>query len=319
VTLGSPISVIGAGISGLTTAICLSEFGYLVRVYARDLPCDTTSANSGAIWGPFLSTIDDRLSRWSYETLAVFKSHARVPGSGVDICRGLGVEGIDHGSRWWVESFQASTPCDSEHLPPGYERGWFYEVPIIDMPRYLEFLVGMLKVRGGHIEQVPMLEADDLASHDGHVVVCAGLGAADLVGDYDLVPSKGQLVVLENPGITEFFAERGDGPELTYILPQGPQIILGGTAEGNFESEEADPRTSIDIIERCANLEPRLLDARVLGTRVGIRPCRATVRLCHSDPPYHQVFNYGHGGSGVSVAWGCANAVAQVIQMCEGA
>jgi D-amino-acid oxidase len=49
--------VIGAGVSGLTTAICLAEAGWSVRVVTRDLPHDTTSEVAGALWGPRLSGV----------------------------------------------------------------------------------------------------------------------------------------------------------------------------------------------------------------------------------------------------------------------
>ncbi|MFM7282729.1 MAG: FAD-dependent oxidoreductase [Planctomycetia bacterium] len=66
------------------------------------------------------------------------------------------------------------------------------------------------------------------------------------------------------------------------------------------------------IIERCARLEPGLRDATVLGTSVGLRPARSAVRLePESSPAGRIVHNYGHGGAGVTLSWGCAQEVAQ--------
>jgi D-amino-acid oxidase len=67
---GPDVLVIGAGVAGLTTAICVAEAGLRVEVRATLPPARTTSAVAGAIWGLHLVTVDDRVSRWGRETLA---------------------------------------------------------------------------------------------------------------------------------------------------------------------------------------------------------------------------------------------------------
>lgn len=63
------VLVIGAGVTGLTTAICLAEAGAPVRLVAADPPRQTTSVAAGALWGPHLVGMDDRIGRWSEVTL----------------------------------------------------------------------------------------------------------------------------------------------------------------------------------------------------------------------------------------------------------
>ena len=46
--------VIGCGVSGLTTAVCLAEAGIPVRIRTEAMPEGTTSAAAGAQWGPYL-------------------------------------------------------------------------------------------------------------------------------------------------------------------------------------------------------------------------------------------------------------------------
>ena len=41
--------MIGAGVAGLTTAVCLAESGLAVTIQAGELPRQTTSAVAGAI------------------------------------------------------------------------------------------------------------------------------------------------------------------------------------------------------------------------------------------------------------------------------
>jgi D-amino-acid oxidase len=48
--------------------------------------------------------------------------------------------------------------------------------------------------------------------------------------------------------------------------------------------------------------------------RVGLRPVRPAVRLDSGQLPGGQtiVHNYGHGGAGVSLSWGCAADAAEL-------
>src|SRR5688572_13494293 len=61
------VLVIGAGVSGLSTALCLAEDGINVEVVARQLPLETTSCAAAAMWAPYL-VADARLTRWSLQT-----------------------------------------------------------------------------------------------------------------------------------------------------------------------------------------------------------------------------------------------------------
>jgi D-amino-acid oxidase len=117
-------------------------------------------------------------------------------------------------------------------------------------------------------------------------------------------------VVVENPGLEDFFMEdRGPG-EWASWFPHGERVVLGGVAQPGAVDPAPDPAVSAGILERCAALEPRLKGARVLEELVGLRPVRPSVRL--EAEPLHGavcVHNYGHGRSGVSLSWGCAGEV----------
>lgn len=44
------VAVIGAGVIGLTSAICLQDAGYQVTIITKEMPQDTTSSAAGAVW-----------------------------------------------------------------------------------------------------------------------------------------------------------------------------------------------------------------------------------------------------------------------------
>lgn len=148
------------------------------------------------------------------------------------------------------------------------------------------------------------------------VVNCTGLDSLDLVPDRSVRPVRGQLVVVENPGITTWLTSVDHSADTsTYFFPQPGGLILGGTAEENAWSMTPDPATAEAIIARCAAFRPEIAEARVLEHRVGLRPTRPAVRLEREVLRGGRVLvhNYGHGGAGITVAWGCAREAADLV------
>jgi len=77
---------------------------------------------------------------------------------------------------------------------------------------------------------------------------------------------------------------------------------------------EPHPETTAAILERCCALEPGLAGARVLSVGVGLRPGRPTVRLeSERRGAKTVVHDYGHGGAGVTLSWGCAAEVCERV------
>ncbi|MEU2032496.1 FAD-dependent oxidoreductase [Nocardia amamiensis] len=302
-------TVIGSGIIGLTSAICLTDAGFQVTIVTASMPGDTTSAAAGAIWGPYETGGGHRPTLWARQTLSELIGLAALPGTGVYLVPGIQASESETPRPSWSSDVESFETCPAEQLPPSYRTGWHFSVPIIDMPRHLAYLVDRFRSGGGRIE---MRDVEGLRSErrDGLLLVnCTGIGARELVGDALVSPARGQVVVVENPGIDEFFvAKRGDDPEQLYVLPHGDTVSLGGTFEFGNWNATPDPEVARGIIERCTAVCPGLRDAPVVGHRVGLRPCRPAVRLEISGEPGAGlvIHNYGHGGSGVSMAWGCA-------------
>jgi D-amino-acid oxidase len=97
-----------------------------------------------------------------------------------------------------------------------------------------------------------------------------------------------------------------------YLFPHRDTVILGGTvADGDWDTEPR-PEVAERILADIAAIEPRVLDAPVVAHRVGLRPARPEVRLEAEPLNGGRVLwhNYGHGGAGVTLSWGCAREVA---------
>jgi D-amino-acid oxidase len=358
------VLVIGAGVSGLTTAVCLAEAGARVAVQAGEPPSQTTSAVAGAIWGPHLVGLDDRVSRWSQITLDQLYELAeknqqdelgegepgqdegkpgrrepgeeapdpgepgrnesrpgqpapsRQPGTGIRLISGRQVAGPGGVPQEMVSALAGVRPCEGSDLPAGYTSGWRYTAPVIAMPAYLGYLTRRLTHADGTLETgitFGSLSGATASTTAKVLVNCTGADAHGFARDPSVVPVRGQAVVVANPGLTEFFIGMGrhgapDGDDLVYVFPHESTVVLGGTHDTGNWSREPDPATAARILADCAEAVPALRNAQVIAHTVGLRPTRPLVRLEAVDLGGGRtlVHNYGHGGAGVTLSWGCA-------------
>jgi D-amino-acid oxidase len=186
---------------------------------------------------------------------------------------------------------------------------------VIEMPTYLKYLMRRFEALGGRIEQRSWGSIDAALAEAAIVINCAGLGARELVGDRSMLPIRGQVVRVAQVGLERFVLDDYGPGGVTYIVPRSEDIILGGTAQEGDESLAPDSATASAILERCIALEPALGHAAVLEHRVGLRPGRPTIRLEAERLPggARVIHNYGHGGAGVTLSWGCADQVVRLL------
>jgi D-amino-acid oxidase len=319
------VTVIGAGVIGLSTAICLAEAGLTVAVHAAQPPERTTSVAAGAIWGPHLVGADDRIGRWAGATRRGLSELMDYPF--VRECRGMSATGApgDHDPPEVAHDAPDLALCDAAEVPAGYAVAWRFSASLVSMPEYLDYLRQRYLQAGGRpivAAAYPAL-ADAVRAADSPVLVnCSGAGARHLVPDPAVRPFRGQVAIVRNPGITEFFVGvAGPDAELTYVLPHANQVVLGGTEQGDEWSLAPDAATAQQIVTACARVIPLLAGAEIVEHRVGLRPFRPSVRLERETGPDGTtiVHNYGHGGSGVTLSWGCAqDAAALAIAALDG-
>jgi D-amino-acid oxidase len=301
------VVVIGCGVIGLSTALRLREAGLDARIVAADPPQKTTSAVAAAIWYPYKAYPEWDVLRWGRRTFEVLEELVTEPKTGVRMREGLELRRGRAGEPWWAGAVPGVRRCTEDELPPGYRDGHAFVVPVVEMPVYLRYLRDRFAAAGGTVERRLVSHMDELAGEAALVVNCAGLGAQEMVGDASMAPIRGQVLRVRNPGLDRFFLDEDDPEGVTYIVPRSEDCVLGGTADEGAWETEPDPGTAAAILRRCSALEPRLAGAEVLGHGVGLRPGRPEVRLEREvDDGISVVHNYGHGGSGVTLSWGCA-------------
>lgn len=309
-TSGRPDAlVVGAGVIGLSTAVRLADAGLSVQVRAEHPPLATTSAVAGASWGPYMTT-DQRALHWCEQTRLTLEKIAEDGRSGVRLVRGLEAAPFPLEPPAWLHDLSDFEVCTADELPAGYISGWRYTSPLVDMPRYLAYLTGRLASHGVSVEIGSVSSFKELAGVARVLVNCTGLGSRYLVPDDQVFPTRGQLVIVDNPGIVSFFQDWSENEELTYFLPHEKHVVLGGSAIPGLESTAPDYATAMAIVERCAAVEPLLRGATIRKILVGLRPSRPSVRVERDLVDGNTIIhNYGHGGSGLALSWGCADEV----------
>lgn len=339
------IQVIGAGVVGLSSAHELLRAGHAVTVLGRELPPQTTSNAAAAVWLPYAvrGAGAGDVEAWGRASLERFDALAQVPEAGVIQREVLDLHRRTQGVPAWSAAVPGFHLAGAGEVPPGFASGFAFPAPVIDMSIYLGWLLREVERLGGTVRQSEVASLDAPAVEYDAVVNCAGLGARALAPDdahttrdgLGVHAGRGQVVRVRVPSgdFPRVVADDdGDPQRPTYIVPRIHDVVLGGFNQSS-ERLEADPAQSEDILRRCAALaesfEPSfaaslraLLDpedaraepAQIASVGVGLRPLRETVRLelvqIGGRPVIH---NYGHGGAGVTLSWGCAEQVARLV------
>ncbi len=313
----SKIAVVGQGIIGLSSAAELLANGHAVDIFSKDPFEATTSMAAGAYWWPHKAYPQERVSAWAATTYRRLVKESTIPDAGVFMALHYRFcLDPDDGAyaRHLLDEWEAidgaayGRPC-----PEAYKM----MVPVIDVPIYMPLLRTHLIQAGARFIIEEIDTPDSLFPAYDLVINCTGVWASTFVGDTSVYPIRGQAVRLSLPpnlkASTRIFQQ---DDQFTLILPRSSDVILGGTAqEGNWDTTSSDQDTHI-IVERCRGIVPEIADSTILGTTVGLRPGRKTVRLelDSTDAGNPIIHNYGHGGGGFTIAWGCAEEVASLVQ-----
>jgi D-amino-acid oxidase len=284
----------------------LAERGYETHLFATDPPDQTTSAVAAAMWFPYDAEPADKVIPWALESYEVFRELSSDPTTGVSMielrqfCRSRELP-----IPSWSNAFNARSKTSSEFL---------MTVPLSDSSFYLDYLLNRSRAAGAEITTgVRFAAPDEVDPAFGVVINCAGIGARTLVRDPDLEPHRGQVVIVEKlelPG-----AVVCDDAPLMYAIPRRHDCVFGGT---NEISDDLSPDSAMTaaIVSECSaqlNISP----PRIIATRVGLRPYRKSgVRLeaAKMEDGRTIIHNYGHGGAGFTLSWGCAQSVLELVR-----
>ena len=302
--------VVGGGVSGLSTGIRLLEDGWSVDIWSSKFSPNTTSDVAAALWYPFLSAPVEKTNLWGSNTYDVLKEFSNSPNTGISMTQTYEYFRETQPDPSWkdfVDNFERFT----DDLPSNYVECFSFITPIIEMPIYLKWLTKKYSHLGGSFEEKTISSFLELPPKFEVIVNCTGLEAGELVGDNEVYPIRGQIMRVKTD-INEMHLDQ-QIPTLAYIVPRSNDMILGGVAQQDNWSLSPTEEDRNFILKKCSQIIPELKDVEIIEELVGLRPGRTSVRL-EKETVFGRtlIHNYGHGGSGVTLSWGCADDVVEL-------
>src|SRR5438270_3961939 len=333
------VAIVGAGVSGLTCAVAFAERGYHTAIFAEEAGQRTTSAAAAAVWFPYDAEPADVVIALALETYKVLVDLSRVARTGVSTIElhqfsrtgeiSIPDWAIPLGAERLSSVATGLRPVSGRAQRGGhnlFRSGFTLRVPLMDTTIYLDYLANRFIKAGGEIN--PNVQFKKLETVDPKfdlVINCAGIGARELVDDIDLEPHRGQVAVVAKIDNLNSAIVCDDEP-LMYAIPRTNDCVFGGTNEIS-DNLAVDPASTSRIVAECARVLREIdppkdgfavaNNPRVLAERVGLRPFRKSgVRLEQEKLRDNRtvIHNYGHGGSGFTLSWGCAENVFQIAE-----
>ncbi|XP_067098927.1 D-aspartate oxidase isoform X1 [Osmerus mordax] len=313
------IVVVGAGVVGFSTAVCIAEvlpFCSVTLLADQFTPDTTSDVAAGIVFASEFPEIPlERQRRWfkeSFDHLLAIAQSQESSDAGVLLSSGWQIfkdVPADKNPFWseYVLGFRTMSARELKRFP-NHKFGQAFTTIKCECSTYLPWLENRFIKAGGQIIRKRVSSLEELGPSYDLIVNCCGLGSRSLVGDEEVYPVRGQVLKLQAPWLQHFIRD-GDG--LTYIFPGTHSVTVGGTRQVGDWRLEVDQGDSEGILERCSRLEPSLSRAQVLGEWVGLRPGRRNPRLARElvllgGRQVPVVHNYGHGGWGVALSWGTA-------------
>ena len=313
------VVIVGAGVSGLTCGVLFAELGFPVKILADQIGTQTTSGAAAALWFPYDAEPVDKVIPWALATYKVLVDLTDDSRSGVSMielrqyCRTGKIQIPDWASSYVMSSAVETSSDISESV---FSSGFTLRVPLMDTTIYLGYLANRFERAGGGIKNgVHFGTLEDVDLKFDLVINCAGIGARELARDANLEPHRGQVAIVPRIDNLKCAIVCDDAP-LMYAIPRTNDCLFGGTNDVS-DNLKPDPPTTLAILSECSGIL-KIDNPRVVRERVGLRPFRKsgvrleTEKLRDGRTVIH---NYGHGGSGFTLSWGCAREVLALVMI----
>ena len=312
------VAIVGAGVSGLTCGVVLAEHGYRTTIFAKNIGQETTSSVAAAVWFPYHVEPPERVIPLALESFQVLLDLARFPEGGVSIIetRQFLRTGEIEIPDWAIPLGASVIPSEVERSLESFKSGFSLRVPLMDTTIYLDYLAARFRKGGGEMHSnVRFEKLEDVDRTFDLVINSAGIGARELVRDADLEPHRGQVAIVPKIEGLSCAVVCDDAP-LMYAIPRANDCVFGGTNDLS-DNLAADPATTQRIVAECSRVL-NIDKPRVLAERVGLRPFRRSGVRLESDrlaDGRTVIHNYGHGGAGFTLSWGCARQVLELTTL----
>lgn len=308
------IAIVGAGISGMSVAYLLKDKGYDITIFAKAFSPNITSNKAAAFWFPYHIRNDRRGINWCTTSYSFYTDLCRNEATGISMQKLVKVvrKGVAEEQPVWIDFMPEGSfrILQSHELANDIATAYEVQVPLIETQIFLPYLQNILTAANTRFIQETITDLQHLSKEYDVVINCSALGARELCNDEQIIPVRGQVGLLSPVDNMNIYL---DNEKPLYIVPRKDAVIIGGTYEEGVELEETEPATIERLLQNAYNTFPILKEQKVLGNWAGLRPYRPTVRV-ERETNTNIIHNYGHGGSGFTLAFGCAKEVADIAE-----
>jgi D-amino-acid oxidase len=310
--MSKKIAIIGSGISGLSCAYLLCEKDYDITVIAKSFSPNITSNRAAAFWFPYHIRNDKRGVGWAQKSYSFYQKLSADASTGISMKQLVKVlrENEIEEEPIWVDFIPkgACKKVPQENLSPGVEVAYDVTVPLIETQIFLPYLKNYVSAKNVKFIEREINSFDEIKNDFDFIINCTALGSQKLCNDKNIIPVRGQVALIETRTDFPIYL---DNEKPLYLVPRKDAMIVGGTYEENMYEEKTEPSTIKKILNNAYAVFPELKQQKVIGSWAGLRPYRPTVRVEKENNIIH---NYGHGGSGFTIAFGCADEVVKFIE-----
>jgi glycine/D-amino acid oxidase-like deaminating enzyme len=367
--LSKDLVIIGAGASGLTTALAFQLFGYKTKIYTKQHPFLDPAVSDFSSYYPAASIIPHSVNH--PDILDLFNDSNSI----FEELFLNNFPGIEKHSHYEFFSIPQDIP-DYAQCYPSFELfdekksdfqlshptlessfGWFFDCLFSDWSSYYPLLLKLYQTLEGELI-IKELNAESIIKIDSDIIInCAEIYGATLLGE-EFNPQIYRGHLLHIPGMpslrdstkqkisynftpeTQIYSSELGSEQDVYFYQRDDRWIFGGSRQkgtlderGNWIGEQVlDPTITLDnkivpeqILELNKDIlnytfESQEIDASKIQSKIGYRfmgNSNENLRLdCVEYEDKLIINNFGHGGSGVTLSWGCALRSVDILHKC---
>ncbi|CAD5220602.1 unnamed protein product [Bursaphelenchus okinawaensis] len=183
---------------------------------------------------------------------------------------------------------------------------------------YTPWIKKHLQKRGAQFATREFRNLDEVANLGfEYVINSAGVYGGKLAGDdlEGIKPNRGVAFEVDAPWQKHFNYRDFS----TFTIPMVNGVMMGTVREADCWERKITDQDRKEILERYIELDPKFKGVKILSEWVSLRPERKEIRVEYqkrnsNGKEYHVVHNYGHGGNGFTLGWGCAQDVVNLLE-----